>query len=78
MLDSSHHRSNQFNDIIARCLVKIPSGRSSANSLLEHPFIAAVTDNKPLRVLYQVGWSLALCHLPGTCLTCKSVCLTCT
>lgn len=48
------YRSKEFNDIIAKCLVKVPSGRPSAATLLDHPFIAGVTDNRPLRILYQV------------------------
>ena len=33
--------------------MKNPSGRLSAADLLQHSFIADVTDNKPLRILYQ-------------------------
>ena len=34
-------------------MVKSPSNRLSSSELLQHPFIAEVVDNKPLRILYQ-------------------------
>ena len=46
-------RSSHFNDFLSKCLVKTPSGRLTSADLLQHPFIAEVTDNKPLRILYQ-------------------------
>ena len=46
-------RSRDFSDFLSKCLVKDPSGRQSAADLLEHSFITQVSDNKPLRILYQ-------------------------
>ena len=48
-------RSKKFVSIMSKCLVKQPAGRASAQELLEHPFIANVSDYKPLRFLYQVS-----------------------
>ena len=50
------YRSTHFNNMLALCLMKSPSGRPSAAQLLEHPFIADVSDNKPLRILYQASF----------------------
>lgn len=33
--------------------MKDPSGRLSAAELLQHSFIAQISDSKPLRILYQ-------------------------
>ena len=55
-----YSRSKDFNDIIAKCLMKTPSSRPSAEELLKHPFIASVSVNKPLRILYQVSKCLLL------------------
>lgn len=46
-------RSSDFNDFLSKCLVKDPSERQAAADLLEHSFITQVSDNKPLRILYQ-------------------------
>lgn len=46
-------RSKNFNDFLSKCLIKNPSNRLSAADLLQHPFISEVTDNKPIRILYQ-------------------------
>jgi len=48
-------RSKSFTDLMNKCLVKDPSGRASAQDLLDHPFIADVTNHRPLRILYQVS-----------------------
>lgn len=56
-------RSKDFNDIIAKCLVKMPSGRSTAGALLDHPFLASVTDYRPLRFLYQVLSVALMCRV---------------
>ena len=47
-------RSKNFNNFLAKCLTKNPDHRSSATELLQHPFVASVTDHRPLRALYQV------------------------
>jgi serine/threonine protein kinase len=44
--------SNDFNSFIAKCLVKSPAQRSTSGDLLNHPFISAVADTLPLRLLY--------------------------
>lgn len=48
-----HLRSRDFNDFLSKCLVKDPSGRLSAAELLQHSFITQISDDKPLRILYQ-------------------------
>lgn len=45
--------SKDFHDFLSHCVVKSPEMRSSAGDLLEHPFIANVADNKPLKELYN-------------------------
>ena len=47
-------RSKDFNNFLAKCLTKNPEARPSASELLQHPFVASVSDHKPLRALYQV------------------------
>lgn len=46
--------SAEFHDFIKDCLIKDPTVRSSAQALLEHPFIREVSDNQPLIDLYRL------------------------
>ncbi|KAK6638971.1 hypothetical protein RUM43_007241 [Polyplax serrata] len=50
-LDQPTHWSKEFNEFVAKCLVKDPSQRSTAEDLLKHPFICNATDSKPVRDL---------------------------
>ncbi|XP_014667566.1 PREDICTED: serine/threonine-protein kinase 10-like [Priapulus caudatus] len=43
--------SPEFIDFLQRCLVKEPMLRASTEELLEHPFLAKVTNSKPIREL---------------------------
>ena len=45
--------SNDCSNFIKKCLTKYPAQRPTARDMLAHPFIAEVTDYKPLRYLYQ-------------------------
>ena len=44
--------SNEFNNFVAKCLVKEPNKRTTSRDLLSHSFINSVTDTLPLRLLY--------------------------
>ncbi|EEB18383.1 polo kinase kinase, putative [Pediculus humanus corporis] len=50
-LDQPSQWSKEFNEFVAKCLVKDPSQRSTAEELLKHPFICNVSDSKPVRDL---------------------------
>lgn len=43
--------SKEFNDFIAKSLIKDPSTRPTADELLKHPFINCTLDSKPIRDL---------------------------
>ena len=45
--------SKEFNDFLAKCLVKSPAERSTSKQLLSHAFVSNVTDHQPLRILYH-------------------------
>ena len=44
-LDTPFLWSNEFNDFIAKCLVRDPRQRPTATELLRHPFIETVSKN---------------------------------
>ncbi|XP_029212892.2 STE20-like serine/threonine-protein kinase [Acropora millepora] len=52
-LQAKNKWSKDFHDFLSLCVVKSADMRTSAGQLLEHPFIANVTDNKPLKELYN-------------------------
>lgn len=52
-LQAKNKWSKHFHDFLSLCVVKSADMRTSAGQLLEHPFIANVTDNKPLKELYN-------------------------
>ena len=43
--------SKEFNDFIAKALIKDPSSRPTADELLKHSFINRTLDSKPIRDL---------------------------
>ncbi|KAM6235147.1 serine/threonine-protein kinase 10-like [Porphyrio hochstetteri] len=43
--------SEDFNDFLRRSLEKSPEARWSASQLLQHPFVAGISDKRPLREL---------------------------
>lgn len=43
--------SKEFNDFIAKALIKDPQTRPTADELLKHPFINRTLDSKPIRDL---------------------------
>lgn len=43
--------SKEFNDFIAKALIKDPTTRPTADELLKHPFINRTLDSKPIRDL---------------------------
>ena len=45
--------SDEFNQFIAACLVKLPAKRQSSKELLDHSFIKNVSNYQPLRALYH-------------------------
>lgn len=45
--------SKEFNEIIAKCLVKDPSRRLSATELLQNPFLTGVVDNLAVKQLLR-------------------------
>ena len=45
--------SKNFSDFVKKCLTKDPAQRPTAREMLAHSFLSGVTDNKPLRYLYQ-------------------------
>ncbi|XP_076048131.1 sterile20-like kinase isoform X6 [Oratosquilla oratoria] len=47
-LDYPTKYSREFNDFVAKCLVKDPNQRPSAEDLLKHPFLDKVLDAKPI------------------------------
>nr|AGT28744.1 SLK [Artemia parthenogenetica] len=50
-LDNPKKWSKDFNDFIAKCLVKDPTHRWTAAELQKHPFISCTLDSKPIREL---------------------------
>ncbi|XP_014472250.1 PREDICTED: serine/threonine-protein kinase 10 isoform X2 [Dinoponera quadriceps] len=50
-LDQPGKWSKEFNDFIAKALIKDPSSRPTADDLLKHPFISRNLDPKPVRDL---------------------------
>lgn len=50
-LDCPSRYSKEFNDFLAKCLVKDPTQRPTASELLKHPFIACTLDSKPIKDL---------------------------
>ncbi|XP_015185035.1 PREDICTED: serine/threonine-protein kinase 10 isoform X5 [Polistes dominula] len=50
-LDQPGKWSKEFNDFIAKALIKDPSSRPTAEELLRHPFISRNLDSKPIRDL---------------------------
>lgn len=50
-LDFPSRWSKDFSEFLKLCLVKDPTKRSTANELLQHPFISDATDVKPVRDL---------------------------
>ncbi|XP_026672500.1 serine/threonine-protein kinase 10 isoform X3 [Ceratina calcarata] len=50
-LDQPGKWSKEFNDFIAKALIKDPTSRPTAEDLLKHPFISRNLDSKPVRDL---------------------------
>lgn len=50
-LDQPGKWSKDFNDFIAKALIKDPTSRPTADELLKHPFINRNLDSKPIRDL---------------------------
>lgn len=50
-LDHPSRWSRDFNDFVAKCLIKDPNNRPCAEDLLKHPFIQTTPPIKPLRDL---------------------------
>ncbi|XP_012146818.1 sterile20-like kinase isoform X2 [Megachile rotundata] len=50
-LDQPGKWSKEFNDFIAKALIKDPTSRPTADELLKHPFINRNLDSKPIRDL---------------------------
>lgn len=50
-LDQPGKWSKEFNDFIAKALIKDPTTRPTADDLLKHPFISRNLDSKPVRDL---------------------------
>lgn len=50
-LDQPGKWSKEFNDFIAKALIKDPTTRPTADDLLKHPFISRNLDPKPVRDL---------------------------
>ncbi|KAG7200500.1 hypothetical protein KM043_001064 [Ampulex compressa] len=50
-LDQPGKWSKDFNDFIAKALIKDPQSRPTADELLKHPFINRTLDSKPIRDL---------------------------
>lgn len=50
-LDQPGKWSKEFNDFIAKALIKDPTSRPTADELLRHPFINRNLDSKPIRDL---------------------------
>jgi len=50
-LDQPGKWSKEFNDFIAKALIKDPTSRPTADDLLKHPFISRNLDPKPVRDL---------------------------
>jgi len=50
-LDQPSKWSKEFNDFIAKALIKDPTSRPAADDLLKHPFISRNLDPKPVKDL---------------------------
>lgn len=50
-LDQPGKWSKEFNDFIAKALIKDPTSRPTAEDLLRHPFVSRNLDPKPVRDL---------------------------
>lgn len=50
-LDQPGKWSKEFNDFIAKALIKDPTSRPTADDLLKHPFISRNLDSKPIKDL---------------------------
>ena len=50
-LDCPSRYSKEFNDFLAKCLVKDPQHRPTVSELLKHPFISCTLDSKPIKDL---------------------------
>lgn len=50
-LDQPGKWSKDFNDFIAKALIKDPTSRPTADELLKHPFLNRNLDSKPIRDL---------------------------
>lgn len=50
-LDQPGKWSKEFNDFIAKALIKDPASRPTSDDLLKHPFISRNLDPKPVRDL---------------------------
>lgn len=50
-LDQPGKWSKEFNDFIAKALIKDPTSRPTADDLLKHPFISRNLDSKPVKDL---------------------------
>lgn len=50
-LDCPSRWSREFNDFLAKCLVRDPTQRPTATELLQHPFIACTLDSKAIKDL---------------------------
>lgn len=50
-LDQPGRWSKDFNDFIAKALIKDPASRPTAEELIKHPFISRTLDSKPIRDL---------------------------
>lgn len=54
-LDSPSQWSKQFNDFLAKCLIKDPQSRPTATDLLEHPFIKEQSPNEKKSILLLIN-----------------------
>ncbi|XP_009586099.1 PREDICTED: serine/threonine-protein kinase 10 [Fulmarus glacialis] len=49
--------SEDFKDFLRKSLEKSPEARWSASQLLQHPFVAGISDKRPLRELVAEAWA---------------------
>lgn len=50
-LDQPGKWSKEFNEFVAKALIKDPAARPTADELLKHPFVNRTLDSKPVRDL---------------------------